>query len=430
MTASYANPTYQTPTRLNQLPAAASVNAGDLLLISQNGVSKQATASQVADGGLSPTGVTAGTYGTASQVGQFTVNAQGLLTSASDIAIAIAASQVTSGQLAVARGGTGADLSATGGANQFVRQSSVGGAFTVSTLANADLPDSGVSAATYGSGTAVPVIAVNVKGIITSATTAAVDVPGSLGTQTANTVYSGPASAGPSAPTFRALVNADIPATLTGKAFNGTLGATTPSTVAATTISASGQITSTVSTGTAPFVVASTTAVTNLNSSLLLGGTWASPGTIGSTTPNTGAFTTLVASGQTSLGGVAGSESLRAPVVASANRYVIASGSNGGQPYIGTSGGGLAFAPAGTVSASVITGGLVSVPNTAIPAGGTAGVGIQMSSTSQFGIFFGSGAPTLSAAQGSIYLRSDGTTTNDRAYIRTAAGWTAIITAS
>ena len=66
--------------------------------------------------------------------------------------------------------------------------------------------------------------------------------------------------------------------------------------VTATTISASGQITSTVSTGTAPFVVSSTTQVANLNAGTLGGATFASPGPIGSTTPSTGAFTTTTAS--------------------------------------------------------------------------------------------------------------------------------------
>ncbi len=74
-------------------------------------------------------------------------------------------------------------------------------------------------------------------------------------------------------------------------AIPGTIGSTTPNTGAFTTIAASGQITSTLANGTAPFVVASSTVVANLNSSLLLGGTWAIPGTIGSTTPNTGVFT-------------------------------------------------------------------------------------------------------------------------------------------
>lgn len=45
---------------------------------------------------------------------------------------------------------------------------------------------------------------------------------------------------------------------------------------------------------------------------------------------------------------------------------------------------------------------------TAIPAGGTASLGYKFSSTTDFGAFFGSGAPTLAAAQGSLYLRSDG----------------------
>lgn len=87
---------------------------------------------------------------------------------------------------------------------------------------------------------------------------------------------------------------------------NGTVGAITPTTSAFTTISASGQITSTVSTGTAPLVIASTTVIANLNSSLLLGNTWAIPGTIGSTTPNSGVFTTLSSTGTTVLGDAAG----------------------------------------------------------------------------------------------------------------------------
>jgi hypothetical protein len=69
---------------------------------------------------------------------------------------------------------------------------------------------------------------------------------------------------------------------------------------------------------------------------------------------------------------------------------------------------------------------------TAVPAGGTAGAGYRMSSTTNFGIFFGSGAPTLSAAQGSLYMRTDGSATSDRMYVNTdgATAWTPVITAS
>lgn len=77
---------------------------------------------------------------------------------------------------------------------------------------------------------------------------------------------------------------------------NGTVGATTPNTAAVTTLSATGAITSTLVTGTAPLVVASTTKVANLNVDQLDGADWASPAAIGSTAPAGGAFTTLSAS--------------------------------------------------------------------------------------------------------------------------------------
>lgn len=83
---------------------------------------------------------------------------------------------------------------------------------------------------------------------------------------------------------------------------------------------------------------------------------------------------------------------------------------------------------AGGILATLInTTGAITIQNgTAIPAGGTAGAGYKLSSTSNFGVFFGSGAPTLSAAQGSVYLRSDGSSTSTRLYVNTngTTGWT------
>lgn len=63
---------------------------------------------------------------------------------------------------------------------------------------------------------------------------------------------------------------------------------------------------------------------------------------------------------------------------------------------------------------------------TAIPAGGTVGVGIMLSTTANFGIFFGSGAPSLASAKGSLYLRSDGGAINTRLYVNTdgSTAWT------
>lgn len=60
------------------------------------------------DVALTDTGVTAGTYGTASSVPTYAVNAQGRLTSSVNTAIAINASQITAGELPILRGGTGA----------------------------------------------------------------------------------------------------------------------------------------------------------------------------------------------------------------------------------------------------------------------------------------------------------------------------------
>lgn len=67
--------------------------------------------------------------------------------------------------------------------------------------------------------------------------------------------------------------------------------------------------------------------------------------------------------------------------------------------------------------------------STATPAGGSTSARLLLGTTSGFGIYYGSGAPTVSAAQGSIYLRSDGTQ-NNRLYINTdgSTTWTAFNT--
>ena len=84
--------------------------------------------------------------------------------------------------------------------------------------------------------------------------------------------------------------------------------------------------------------------------------------------------------------------------------------------------------PATSVTTLSATGNLTADSGTAPAAGGMSAV--LISSTANFGIFVGSGVPTVSAAQGSLYLRTDGTTTNDRIFVRGAAAWIAITTAS
>ena len=112
-------------------------------------------------------------------------------------------------------------------------------------------------------GTGATTLTGYVKGTGTSALTASSTIPntditglGTMSTQNANSVA------------------------VTGGAIDGTtIGVTTASTGAFTTVSASGVITSTVLTGTAPFTVASTTQVANLNA--------ATAGTAGSATTAT-----------------------------------------------------------------------------------------------------------------------------------------------
>lgn len=88
------------------------------------------------------------------------------------------------------------------------------------------------------------------------------------------------------------------------------------------------------------------------------------------------------------------------------------------------------FAGNTTVGAAMVVGSTVSaVAVLATPAGGAAAL---FMGTASLGIYFGSGTPTVSAAKGSLYLRTDGTTTNDRMYVNTngATNWTAVTTAA
>lgn len=84
------------------------------------------------------------------------------------------------------------------------------------------------------------------------------------------------------------------------------------------------------------------------------------------------------------------------------------------------------FAVSGS-NGNVYAAGLISLAaSTATPAGGSTSVRLVFGSTAGFGIYIGSGAPTVSAAQGSIYLRSDGSSTSTRLYVNTngTTGWT------
>ncbi len=161
-----------TPITFTQISSAQIYSAGTGLTLSGTQFS------------ISNTAVTAGSYGTASSTPTLAINAQGQVTSASNTAIAINANQITSGTVtnaqlqnsAITVNGTSISLGGSGtvtAANPFaltIGTGLTGTSYNGSSAVTVALGASGVSAATYGSASQVPVFAVDTYGRVTSVT--------------------------------------------------------------------------------------------------------------------------------------------------------------------------------------------------------------------------------------------------------------------
>ena len=149
------------------------------------------TISSSGGGSLSTTGTNTGTFGSASEIPIITVDAYGRITNINKTTPSFDANAITAGVLPTGRGGTGTSSTTGNGSVVFANNPTLAGTVTVNgslvatsisgqlatsslvgTLSTSLFPTSGANAGTFGSTSLHPVITVDAYGRITSANTA------------------------------------------------------------------------------------------------------------------------------------------------------------------------------------------------------------------------------------------------------------------
>lgn len=88
------------------------------------------------------------------------------------------------------------------------------------------------------------------------------------------------------------------------------------------------------------------------------------------------------------------------------------------------------FGAATSVTTLAATGNITADSTSALVAGGASAF-LATTAAGGMGVYVGSGAPTVAAAKGSIYLRSDGSSASTRLYVSDGGTtWIAVTTAS